>query len=250
MCKDVLAGFSGRFNSRKTFFAFVCCNYGIAITCLCIAVISFSLVAPFSIMTTDISATGSPEGNTLGWYWLSIALWHGGITMLSISIFLRRAMGRLQIKGTGIVSAFFIIGSTGTFMVGWFPSVVSYAMHLTSAVMAFGGFGLGYLVFLVLLCLPAARRDTTAYSTMVKPLGIAYCFYLFVVAGIMSTQGYVIFQGGADFNAFRGTFLSVSLWEWLLFFGTIAMVIAFGWAFTSSTFIVDARKNSKELNPA
>ncbi|MHA1681354.1 MAG: hypothetical protein ACTSUE_10115 [Promethearchaeota archaeon] len=203
----------GGFTSRSLKF-YILVNYSIAIVFLFLATLTLHLESGFSFMDDDISATGSPDENPTGWFFFSIFLIYGGLFMVPICIFYNKAMKRRGYNARLAVSTFYAIGCIGTALVGIFPSSVNRVCHLTSAVLAFGGYGMGFVVYFVI----------NVYRRRWKTL-LPYLVFFPIIGGLVVTQGIVIFTADADFDAFRGTILSISLWEWLMFFSIVFMFV-------------------------
>lgn len=210
----ITAVLAGRFTTRSLL-AYITVTFSIAIAFLAAATIMLHLHAGFSFMVNDISSTGSPSRNPGGWPLFTGFMLIAGAIMVPVAVHYRRAMGTLGIPGTGFVSACYVLGSAGTALVGISPSEIVHGFHLAFAVVAFGGHGLGLVAFLIGAL--RARQYRVAWP---------YVALFTVIAGLFVTQGYVIFTGGADFDAFRGSILSVSLWEWSLFFTIVFTLVA------------------------
>lgn len=203
----------GDFN-RKSLLLYLVCNYSLALLFLALATITLAMEKGFSFLVNDISNTGSPGRNPRGWFFFSIFLVYGGVLMIPVDRFFFKRMKSLDMNAAMIITVFYLTGSIGTALVGVFPSEVSYFMHVLSAGLAFGGYGFGFLIFLGVVIRQKRWQFTWTYIILLP-----------VIAGLMITQGYIIFTANADFDAFRGTIMSVSLWEWLLFFSVILTLI-------------------------
>lgn len=201
-----------KFTSRSVLI-YIAVNFPISFIFLALAAITSNTHQPFSILSTQMSQTGSPNANPSGWFFFSIGLWYGGIIMIPLNLYFLRRTKSIGIQGHLFPSIMFILASIGTFMVGLFPTVVSYTMHLVSAVLGLGFYGLGFLIFFFMLLV----QDK-------KSLLLPYAFYLPFVTFLILTQSISLVNNLIPAD---GTFLSLALWEWSLFFSIVFMVISF-----------------------
>ncbi|MHA1791743.1 MAG: hypothetical protein ACTSVI_03800 [Promethearchaeota archaeon] len=212
-----------KMNLTKKFLRYyILTNYSIIGAFLFTSVILLNIHSGFSFLNNDMSSAGLQGVNPKGWIFFSLTMWYGAIVMFPLNFFFHSSIRYLGTKHAWCISFFFFTGSIGMFMVGLFPSSVSHLIHVVSAALAFGGYGFGILLYFFV----ALKRKMMAF--------LAPCIiFIAVVTGLIITQGHVIINGDADFDAFRGTFYSISLWEWIYFFCLVFVIISFTFIFAS-----------------
>ncbi|MEX2682286.1 MAG: DUF998 domain-containing protein [Candidatus Sigynarchaeota archaeon] len=178
---------------------------------------------PYNILADQISTLGNPKQNPNGYYLFSVALWVLSFAAVPLLRFYRRALPPLQARVTGVFVVFFAIGIPGTALVGFFPSSLDSTVHLVVAALAFGGIGLAFFLsgFGIITSKIRHRNDSIPIA-LVVPFVVFNCFVMFGIAVV----GYTAAAG--IFNDVEGTWLSFSLWEWLLLVAICAMCVATG----------------------
>lgn len=170
----------------------------------------------FSILTTQISHSGSPRSNPRGWPFFVASLCFAGVAVVPVNLYFRRGLARLGSRVTGFATALVFVGSAGIFLVGLFPASVSYVMHVTAAAMALGGYGFSFV-----LQGPVLLKN---HPGLVRSYGILYGWFVTLVVVGFSVVIYTFAAG--IFDAAVGTWMSFSLWEWLLYFALMVMLLA------------------------
>ncbi|NMC05993.1 MAG: hypothetical protein GYA24_12325 [Candidatus Lokiarchaeota archaeon] len=176
---------------------------------------------PYDILVNQISHLGDPGHNPVGCYFFSIALWTFSFAAVPLLRFYRHVLPPLQAKVTGVFTVFFALGIPGTALVGFFPSALSKVVHVIAAGFAFGGIGLAYF-FAGIGFITSKLRG---HDPRIPPALViaSAAFIAFVIAGF-AVVGYTAAAG--IFDDVEGTWLSFSLWEWLLLIAICAMTAA------------------------
>jgi hypothetical protein len=176
---------------------------------------------PYDILTNQVSHLGNPEQNPCGFYFFSLALWTLSFAAVPLLQFYRRTLPLLQAKVTGVFTFFFALGIPGTVLVGFFPSSLDPTVHVVAAGLALGGIGLAF--FLSGLGIITNKVRDHNYNISLA-LAIPFlAFIAFIVVGF-AVVGYTAAAG--IFDDVEGTWLSFSLWEWLLLGAICAMCAA------------------------
>jgi hypothetical protein len=175
---------------------------------------------PYDLLVNQISHLGNPEQNPCGFYFFPLALWTLAFSAIPLLRFYRRVLPTLQARVTGVFVVLFALGIPGTTIVGFFPSSVSYTMHIIGAGLALGGMGLAFL----LSGFGFITSKIRVHNVKIPPALViaSNAFIAFVIIGL-TVVGYTF---ALDiFNDVEGTWLSFSLWEWLLL-GAICVMCA------------------------
>ncbi|MFX0102463.1 MAG: hypothetical protein ACFFCS_23050 [Candidatus Hodarchaeota archaeon] len=233
---------TGKF-SPKSLGLYILINYSLAIAFLITATVSYHFYDlsrgkdGFSFLWDDISATGSISGNAPGWIYFSIFLWYAALLMVPINFYFLRRMKQMKIPAYPVIVILYFIGTIGNFLVGCFPSGTIREGHLTSAILAFSGYLLGFIIFFFSILVkkyvklrnsPEERKK----MNIVNPLFLPYILLFAIVIGVAITQGHVLVDGIANIDDYRGTIQSISLWEWSIFFTIVIMFISFAIIFS------------------
>ncbi len=175
---------------------------------------------PYNILVNQISDLGNPNHNPC-FYLFSMALWTLSFAAVPLLQFYRRALAPLKAKVTGVFTFFFALCIPGAVTVGFCPSSLNQTVHLIAAAFAFGGIGLAFFLsgFGIITSKVRDHNDNISLA-LVNSFVI---FIGFIVVGFL-VVGYTAALG--IFNDVGGTWLSFSLWEWLLLGGVLAMCAA------------------------
>nr|MDO8086492.1 hypothetical protein [Candidatus Sigynarchaeum springense] len=178
---------------------------------------------PYNILADQISTLGNTKQNPRGFYLFSAALWVLSFAAVPLLRFYRRALPPLQARVTGVFVFFFAIGIPGTALVGFFPSSFDSTVHLVVAALALGGIGLAFFLsgFGIITSKIRDRNEKIPIALAI-PFAVFICFVIFgaTVVGYTAAAGI--------FNDVDGTWLSFSLWEWLLLGAILAMCAVTG----------------------
>ncbi|MBN2150366.1 MAG: DUF998 domain-containing protein [Candidatus Lokiarchaeota archaeon] len=178
---------------------------------------------PYNILAHQISHLGNPKRNPHGFILFSAALWVLAIAAVPLLRFYRRALPLLRARVTGVFTAFFALGIPGTALVGFLPSSLDSKAHLVAAALAFGGIGLAFFLSGFGILTSKLRNRNGAIS---PALAIPFAAFIGFVAFGFAVVGYTAAAG--IFDDVEGTWLSFSLWEWLLLGAVCAMCAATG----------------------
>ncbi|MHA1371046.1 MAG: DUF998 domain-containing protein [Promethearchaeota archaeon] len=197
---------AGKLNKNELLI-YVMINYGIAALFLALAIITLTNESGFSFLVNDISHTGSSGRNPRGWYFFSIFMVCSGITSIPNVMYIYNGLKRNRFTCSKTILIFYLVALIGTTLVGLFPSDLNHLMHVLSAALAFGGFTLALLTFFL-----------NALAKKLYRISMLSILLISVIALTIITQGRTVLYYDSDFDRFRGTIYSFSLWEWLLFF--------------------------------
>ncbi len=176
----------------------------------------------YNILVNQISDLGNPNHNP-GFYLFSLALWTLSFAAVPLLQFYRRTLAPLKAKVTGVFTFFFALCIPGTVLVGFCPSSLNQTVHLVAAAFAFGGIGLAFFLSGFGIIMSKIREHNDKISLA---LAISFAVFIgFVIVGF-SVVGYTAALG--IFNDVGGTWLSFSLWEWLLLGAILAMCAVTG----------------------
>lgn len=232
----------GKF-TPKALGIYILINYSLAIAFLIFATVTFHFTDladggdGFSFLWDDISAAGSITQNKRGWVFLSLFLWYGALIMVPLNLYFLRRMRQMRIPGYPVIITLYFTGLVGNFLVGCFPSGTIHDAHLISAIIAFSGYLLGFIVFFFSILVKKyvkLRKDPEERKKMnlVNPLFLPYILLFGIVIGVIITQGHVLVDGISNIDDYRGTIQSISLWEWSIFFTIVIMFISFAIIFS------------------
>ena len=127
----------------------------------------------------------------------------------------------LQAKVTGVFVVFFALGVPGTVLVGFFPSSLNQVVHVVGAGLAFGGIGLAFFLSSFGIISSKLHDHNDRIPPALAIASIAFIVFVFVGFAVV---GYTFAAG--IFNDVEGTWLSFSLWEWLLLASICVMCAA------------------------
>ncbi len=191
---------------------------------LLLSVFTYPPYNNYSIMKDTISFLGSSDAdnNPDGWWFFSIALFVFGFMMFPIA-FYRFKRFKLVNKPLALISLlFYIIADIGLILVALIPDNggVSYFSDLSAgrlhnyvSILAFGGFGLAFLVDLFIFLLDNLKFH---YFNAIAWV-IVYIIFFIVVGMTAYTQ--ITWSNICKSNCWPGDGIySFPLWEWIILF--------------------------------
>ena len=190
---------------------------GITIALLTVAGVFYAGRNSFSLLYTQISPLGSHEENPGGWPWFSAAMWFLGAGSIPILNFYRNGLRALSFRARGIINVLFTIAIPSIIMIGFISPNFNILFHRIFAALAFGGFGLGFLV----MGIEHIHRDRK--KTGDRPsirLTAQFVAFICFIGACTGSQVYGMLVGPYPAES---TWYAWALCEWLLFFSIIAM---------------------------
>lgn len=180
----------------------------------------------FSFLSTQVSSLGALRLYSPGYYIFTIGFISIGILLVPHGLFLYRCL-KPDLGLLGNTSIFFLfLASIGISLVGVFPTDISYAAHLTGAIMAFGGIVLG-MIFIIFPFAKRIRRDEDWPSISL----IILLFSPLIITAILTAIIIGIPVGTQILNGLELDEPEIwALFEWLLVF--FSMYWFFGIIFT------------------
>jgi hypothetical protein len=180
---------------------------------------------PYSFFHHEISFLGDPATNPCGAKLLTAALWTLGIAAIPLLLFYRRTLAALKARVAGVFAFFFGLSIPFIFIVGVVPSSLDPEVHLFSAIGAFGGAGLAYLLTGIGIIIAKIRNLCDHKGKIPVALVIPFLVYVpFIIFGIavqVNTyleEGHIIYSGE--------TWRAFTLWEWVLFFAVLSICVS------------------------
>ncbi len=184
---------------------------------------------PYRITEHEISHLDDYVFNSEGLWFFKIAMIGGGLWFLPLVFYLYREMKSFsKIFGTA-AGFFYIISSIGMILIGFFPTYVSYIMHLVGAGFGFVGLLLAMVCTIIVVLLTFKRNfDMIIFVVSL----VFYLPFLGVYISTIALAGYPVLVSmleGAAFGSFTpdGWYLL----EWLMFlsgmYSTIGTMIIF-----------------------
>jgi hypothetical protein len=178
--------------------------------------ISIALYFPvYRITEHEISHLDDQIFNPSGLWFFKIAMIGGGLWFLPLVFYLYREMKSFsKIFGTA-AGFFYILSSLGMILIGFFPTYVSYIMHLIGAGFGFVGLLMAMLCTIIVVLLIFKRNfDKVIFIVSL----VFYVPFLAVYISTIVLAGYPVLlsmMGGMEFGSFTpdGWYLL----EWLMF---------------------------------
>jgi len=207
--------------AKTTYLKTILLALAILVTCVGLAGAFYQL--PFSFLTVQISYLGGYVDNPIGAVIFSAGFICAGLLIAPHAVYLYQVL-LPDVKWMGRLSAvFFFIAGMGIVMVGIFPFDFIYALHITGAIMPFGGVSVSCLCSLFPVGKKLRRKANWPRLWQVLVV-FGELFAIMIVAAVLA--GIPVIQ---ELQA--GTFSSGNppaawaLCEWLLLFSAIIWAV-------------------------